>query len=560
MAGIELRDRFVTLNWAAEGHVSPRQKAPGKRESMDEKLDDVTVQLPCQRRVSDAFLATVCRHADSPALVLGSQPITYAELGHWSLAVAYHLLEEPEFRTGDRVALMLENGPEFIAAYYGVLAAGGVVVPLPVNIEWCRLQRIAQICGITRILSSARIVARRPEVDADRGVSIDLSASVPFAIPRIDPLCINGQSLAMIMFTSGSSGEPKGVMLSDGNILANTRSILKYLPIQRDDRALALLPFYHAFGHSILQTHLLAGATLVVDGNMTFPNSILDALQRHRATSFSAVPEGYHSLLMFAELGNRPLPHLRYMSVAGGALQPDAVVDVAQRIAPAEFYVMYGQTEATARLAYLPAPLAHVRPDSIGRAIPDVELRVLGQDGRELEDGETGELCARGANVMLGYWDDPQATRAAICQGWLRTGDLASRDAAGFFHVQARKNDLVKVQGFRVHPREIEEAVSPHFSRLRVIVVSYQQEGVTRLALYAVTSTLVEGLGEQIRRVCLRELPRHKNPSYIEVITQAPLNASLKLDRTALARRAADQASRAAQHDVSGSPPNRISA
>ena len=162
----------------------------------------------------------------------------------------------------------------------------------------------------------------------------------------------------MIMFTSGSSGDPKGVMLSDANLLANTESILGYLPITQEDRAVALLPFYHAFGHSIMQTHLLAGATMIVDGNMAFPNTVIDALEHHRATSFSAVPEGYYSLLSMSDLRERELPHLRYMSVAGGALKPDSVVDVTRCIAPAEFYVMYGQTEASARLAYLPAHLA----------------------------------------------------------------------------------------------------------------------------------------------------------------------------------------------------------
>ncbi len=327
-------------------------------------------------------------------------------------------------------------------------------------------------------------------------------------------------------------------MLSDANILSNTRSILSYLPIKEDDRALALLPFYHAFGHSILQTHLLVGATLVCDGNMTFPNSILEALQRHKATSFSAVPEGYYSLLMFSELGQRSLPDLRYMSVAGGALKPDAVVDVAERIAPAEFYVMYGQTEATARLAYLPADQARARPDSIGRAIPDVELRVFRKNGREAGIHETGELCARGNNLMLGYWNDARATHEAIRDGWLRTGDLASRDGEGYFYVRARKNDLVKLQGFRVHPREVEDAISRHFPALRIIVVPYQERGVTRLALYAITSAFELGLVDRIRRTCLRDLPRHKVPQHIELLTRAPLNASLKLDRTALARRA----------------------
>ena len=474
--------------------------------------------------------------------------------------MAYQLREDPEFCAGDRIALLLDNSAEFIAAYYGVLVAGGVVVPLPANIEWCRLERIAELCNVAKVLSSTPTVSRRGEIDAACCRSLDLVSSVPFSIARATPLCIDEQSLAMIMFTSGSSGDPKGVMLSDANILSNARSILKYLPIERDDRALALLPFYHAFGHSIMQTHLLVGATLIVDGNMTFPNSIVDALERHCATSFSAVPEGYYALLRFAELERDRLRHLRYMSVAGGALKSEAVIEMAQRIAPAEFYVMYGQTEATARLAYLPAALAQTRAGSIGQAIPDVELRVFDPDGREVADGETGELCARGANIMLGYWGDREATETALCGGWLHTGDLASRDADGFFHIHARQNDLVKVQGFRLHPREIEDVVSHHFPQLRIIVVPFQQFDATRLALFAITTTFVDGLVDQIRRVCQRELPRHKIPAYMDVLTQAPLNASMKLDRSALARRAACQAGLAPGSDLTDSRPRRKSA
>jgi acyl-CoA synthetase (AMP-forming)/AMP-acid ligase II len=231
------------------------------------------------------------------------------------------------------------------------------------------------------------------------------------------------------------------------------------------------------------------------------------------------------------------------MSVAGGALKPKSVVEMANSIAPAEFYVMYGQSEATARLAYLPANMARTHPDSIGQAIPGVELRVLDEDGQEVGVNQTGELCARGANVMLGYWNDEAGTNKVLSQGWLRTGDLASRDDAGNFFVKSRKNDLVKVQGFRIHPCEIEDAVAQHFPSLRIIVVPYPQSGTTRLAMYGISSKWDPQLVDKLRRVCVRELPRHKIPTHFEVLNQAPLNASMKLNRIALKRRAELQAS-----------------
>jgi acyl-CoA synthetase (AMP-forming)/AMP-acid ligase II len=191
-------------------------------------------------------------------------------------------------------------------------------------------------------------------------------------------------------------------------------------------------------------------------------------------------------------------------------------------------------------------------------AIPGVELRVLDQQGHDAADDETGELCARGPNVMLGYWNDAAGTSQVLRDGWLRTGDLARRDQRGFFHVQARKNDLVKIQGFRVHPREVEDAVGRHFPALRIIVVPYQHHGTTRLALFGISHKLEPGTVDELRSVCLRELPRHKTPSFIEVLTHAPLNASMKLDRTALRRRA--ELGGTTETGLKGDPPDKMTA
>jgi acyl-CoA synthetase (AMP-forming)/AMP-acid ligase II len=161
---------------------------------------------------------------------------------------------------------------------------------------------------------------------------------------------------------------------------------------------------------------------------------------------------------------------------------------------------------------------------------------------------------------MLGYWNDPEATARVLRGGWLRTGDLACRDADGFIYVQARKNDLVKVQGFRLHPKEVEDAISRHFPEVRLIVIPYQEQNATRLAMFAVAAHVHTGLVRQLRTTCQRVLPRHKVPSYIEVLTRAPVNASLKLDRSALARRAELHADWTEDDDASRGPLRRRSA
>ena len=197
-----------------------------------------------------------------------------------------------------------------------------------------------------------------------------------------------------------------------------------------------------------------------------FHRPLLKSLREMEATSFSAVPEVYGMLLKYGRLGERPLPALRYMTVAGGELRHDLAEEIARRIKPASFHVMYGQSEATARLASLQPQQLPVRRGSIGRPISGVELAVMDESNRELAANAVGMLCARGENVMLGYWRDPTATADAISpDGWLRTGDLAHRDDDGYFFLHGRASLLIKIQGHRVHPAEIEGLVEAEFPR-----------------------------------------------------------------------------------------------
>ena len=515
------------------GMKPARQPGPGRG-----YCGPVTIGSGSERRRLVAAFLDIARHrAEHPAIVVGDDRYSYRNVANAAHAVARFLLSRRAFKTGSRVGLAIDNCAEYLAAFYGTLLAGGVVAPIPPNTEASRLTRILSACDVEVVLSTSRIAARLASLGWRACEPIDLGQPSQVPVPEIEPVRIGDQTLAMIMFTSGSTGEPKGVMLSDANLLANASSITRYLPFGRDDRALALLPFCHAYGNSVMQTHLLTGATLVVDGSLAFPNTVLEALRRHEATSFAGVPETYHSLLSYSDLGKEPLPQLRYMTVAGGALEPGAALEVAKRLAPARFYVMYGQSEATARLAYLPPDMLNTRPGSIGKAIPDVQLKVLDDQGRAVPPGQTGELCARGPNVMLGYWGEAEASSSTIKGGWLHTGDLATVDREGYIYVQSRKDDLIKTQGLRTHPREIEELVSRHFVGFRALVLPYRLHNTTRLALYLVSAS-GELPVDEVRHFCLRTLPRPKVPSYIEVLKRVPLNASMKLDRQRLVRRA----------------------
>src|SRR5690349_6911074 len=305
-----------------------------------------------------AFFNVAQARAFHPAIATKAGDFTY----DWVLRAAHYvrdyLCARPAYVSGARVALQISNSPEYLAAFYGTLLADCVVVPLPVSLEEQRQTKIIELCQPDVLIGRTRDF--NPRNHHASVTTLTLSENSGKAISFSAPQRLQND-LAMLLFTSGSSGMPKGVMLSHRNLLANAHSILLALPISASDRTLVVLPFCHAFGNSILQTHILSGATLIFDKTLTFPAAIVEALRDSAATSFSAVPEVYSMLLRYGRLGEHPLPTLRYMAVAGGELNYNAAADIAGRIAPASFFVMYGQSEATARLAALPAQQFHLR-------------------------------------------------------------------------------------------------------------------------------------------------------------------------------------------------------
>jgi acyl-CoA synthetase (AMP-forming)/AMP-acid ligase II len=450
------------------------------------------------------------------------------------------------FKSGDRVLLVVANSPEYVAAFYGVLLAGGVVVPLPPQAMPGLPAQIWQATEAAAIITITPVVNSRSDLSEFASQTVALDGGAADANPAGEEAA-RGDELAAIFFTAGSTGTPKGVMLSHENLISNARAIQQYLRIGADERPLCVIPLQHAFGNSILHSHLLAGAHLVLDGQPTFPETIIQALARHKCTSFSAVPDLYRMLLDHSSLGETSLPHLRYMAVAGGSLRHELAVEVARRIAPARFFVMYGQTEATARLAYLNPERLDGSPEGcIGQAISGVTLEVVDDRGRAVPPGEMGELRARGPSVMLGYWRDAAATAERVRDGWLYTGDLATCEPDGLIVHKGRRNALVKIAGFRVHPADLEDYAIRNLPAAEAVAVPFEKHSVgTRLALYVKPAAGGEPLAAQaMLSRCTAQLPRHLVPDFVQVVDQFPLNQALKIDRPLLSRLAKDKAGR----------------
>jgi len=459
-------------------------------------------------------------------------------------------LRERGVSRGDRIALLVRNSPHYAALFYGVLGAGCAAVPLNAQERASVLVRQIQHCGarllfverdhpereaLCSALADSKVETVAIALDDDGNAYdrflTELGASAPAtaAAPELG-------DLAMIIYTSGTTGRPKGVMLSHGNLAANTSAIVEYLRLTAADRVLCVLPFHFSYGNSVLNTHLAVGAALVVEDNFAFPNLVLQRMQDERVTGFSGVPSTFALLLGRCNLHDFNLSALRYLTQAGGAMPRPLIERLRSQLPAVELFVMYGQTEATARLTYLPPEALDVKLGSVGLPLKGVEIKVFDSEGAEAAVGTTGEICARGPNVMLGYWADEAATAHALRDGWLHTGDLGHKDADGFLYIDGRAVDMIKVGAFRVSPQEIEEVIAALSDVEEVAVTAVADE----LLGHAIKAVIVPREGAQldmrsIKAHCRERLAAYKVPKVVEFARALPRTSSGKIQRYKLA-------------------------
>jgi len=497
------------------------------------------------------------RHPDRTAVVFSGQQISYQRLWEDSRRYAA-VLRDRGIGAGDRVALLVPNVPDFPRFYYGTLALGAVVVPVHSLLTPDEIVYVLEDSGAKLLVASGPLVETGSKGAELAGVPM-LTSLLPEALPgiqRVEDLAAGVAPIdtyrsrqpdddAVILYTSGTTGQPKGAVLSHFNLVMNAMlARMDVIHLGPDDVVLGCLPLFHSFGQSCaMNAGFAAGASLVLMPRFDGAQA-LELMQTNGVTVFMGVPTMYLGLLDALAKGAAPSP-LR-IAASGGAPIPVAVIEKFKQAFGADIYEGYGLSE-TSPVATFNQEVFGRKPGSVGHPIWGVDVEIA---RAEIEDrvellprGEIGEIVIRGHNVMKGYLGRPEATAAAIVDGWFRSGDLGTKDAEGFVTIVDRKKDMVLRGGFNVYPREVEEALARHPAIAQVAVIglpdaTHGEEvcAVVKLTDEAAARPATE-VADDIVAWSKQHVGRHKYPRLIKIVDEFPLGPSGKVLKRELVSR-----------------------
>ncbi len=502
-------------------------------------------------------------------MVCGSRRLTYSEVECICNRLAHALAAEGIDR-GDRVAVYLDNSVETVIAIFAALKIGAVFMVVNPTTKAAKLSYILNNSRARAIIlperkaeSLATEWAGTPHLQTVLTTAARGAVSIPgkrcLALDALlerhagdvapPPKRAIDLDLASLAYTSGSTGAPKGVMLTHANMIAAATSIATYLENTPDDVILNVLPLSFGYGLCQLLTAAKVGATVVLERSFAYPHALLQKLVHERATGFPLVPT-MAAILLQMDLAKYDWSSLRYITNAGAALPTEHVRQLRRLLPNVKLYSMYGLTECM-RASYLPPGEIDQRPDSVGRGIPNEEVYIVVDEGRRVGPGVVGELVVRGSNVMKGYWELPEETDRMLRPGplpgerVLYTGDLFRTDEEGFLYFVGRKDDIIKSRGEKVSPREVENVLYAHPDVAEAAVLGIPDAILGQAIKAFVAPKEGRGLSENdVLRHCTDHLEDFMVPQQVEVRASLPKSANGKIDKRELAAAGADDASR----------------
>ncbi|MCK5097876.1 MAG: acyl--CoA ligase [Desulfobacteraceae bacterium] len=496
---------------------------------------------------------SAARFPKKTAVIHDDNQATFFQVNTWADNLAAYL-QENNICKGDRVMLLMENSIDYIVAYYGILKTGAIAAPVSLGLKPDGLQYLIDDLEPTAIITTYKserllkavtlneqhlklLIIKNPKQKWDTTTvcvsTFEQAVSDQANTFNLDNF--NKDDLASIIYTSGSTGKPKGVMLTHDNIVSNTLSICEFLDLTQDDRQMVVLPLFYVMGKSLLNTHFAVGGSVVLNNKFLYPADVIKQMAKEKVTGFSGVPSTYAYLLHRSPLlkYRDKLPALRYCSQAGGHMVTQLKKDLRSTLPNhTDIVIMYGATEASARLSYLePSQFEH-RLGSIGKAIAGVQLDIIGDNGKSIENGSTGELVAKGSNIMQGYWKNPEATYKALdSKSCYHTGDIAYKDNDGYFYLTGRKDNVLKVSGHKVNPQDIEECLMQTRQLVETAVIGIPDK-LTGYRLVAICVARDNNFKEmELKKYCNQMLLKHQVPNDFLFLKNLPKGSSGKVNR-----------------------------
>ena len=429
---------------------------------------------------------------------------------------------------GDRVLIGSALSPSSGLAYLGAMFAGLVAVPVEERSRASSGAGLAKAAGAKAVWTEQRFNWEWTRESSLLYLNGDLSGGTE---EGMSPVAREDSDLAALMATSGSTGAPRLLRITHGNLIANTEAIIRSQHLGNDERAMLILPLSYCFGASVFHTHLYQGGGVVFDRRFMFPDKVLQAINQFGCTSFAGVPTVYHALLHRSKARTTGLPSLRRLLQAGGPLAAHLIAEICSALPTVKLYVMYGQTEATARITCLDPARLDDKLGSVGRALDNLTVRIADDAGGELRPGETGQVWVKGPSISAGYYNDPAESERVFKDGWLRTGDLARMDEDGYLWIEGRAGNFVKMRGMRVSFAEAETRVAamPGVFECAAIGTTHPESGEA-LVLFVVPKEGAKLELEDVRR----HLPAHWVLDSVRFVAELPKNAHGKISRAAL--------------------------
>ncbi|MCA9653618.1 MAG: acyl--CoA ligase [Myxococcales bacterium] len=497
------------------------------------------------------------RHPEKPAAIFPDARATFAELNEHSDRVAAALAERG-VGPGDRVAILCDNDLASLTYFWGILKAGAQSVDMPTLAGREVLQGVLDEAAPKAIVIDAKQLAkhggsadgghglRLPELvftvaseaavgDAERSVTT-LESILSGAAGKTPDPAVSADDVAMIVYTSGTTGRPNGVMLSHTNFVANLQASNELMGLSADDSILVVVPLYYIHGRMQLLMHAMIGGTVVFSGGFTFPAKVHAELVDSKVTGFSGVPYHFKQLLDRSKIASRPPPSLRYVLVTGGALSPSSLHKLSEALPDVGIHLAYGQTEAAPRITWIGPDELFVKEGSVGRALPNVRLEILGPNEEPVGPGVVGEVAAGGPNIMKGYVSGDERELGKIDdQGRLRTGDLGRLDEDGHLFLVGRSSEMIKSAGERIFPQEIEDVLHRHPAVQEVAVIGLPDEILgERVVAYIIPHEGQQPTRAELKAHCLEAMPFVRVPKEFVLVGELPQTASGKVSRSKL--------------------------